>query len=226
MPRSSAQRSATQNSPSSARSVQPTAPAYQPRSSPSSAGISGNAPRRAARRPPPASASSIPASSTAGSGSASCARIGVARCWTFWTLTSTGSSARRDPDADRLERALDPARDDRLLLAVLVAAQQLLAEVVVDRRVRAAARGAGERDRLGARRRRGAPAARGSRRRRPAPACRRTSSSRPGRPRAARRGRRRGRAAVRRGRAPRGPARASRARPARIRSTARSTACS
>ena len=40
-PRSSAQRSATQNSPSSLASVQPTGPAYQPRSRPSSAGISG-----------------------------------------------------------------------------------------------------------------------------------------------------------------------------------------
>ena len=39
-PRSSAQRSATQNSPSPAASVHPTVPAYQPRSSPSSAGIS------------------------------------------------------------------------------------------------------------------------------------------------------------------------------------------
>ena len=91
-PRRSAQRSATQNSPSSARSVQPTAPAYQPRSRPSSAGISGSA---ASRGSPP----------TAGVGQqqpgeldapaparASWARIGVARCWTLWTLTSTGSS--------------------------------------------------------------------------------------------------------------------------------------
>ena len=38
-PRSSAQRRATRNSPSPVRSLQPTAPAYQPRSRPSSAGI-------------------------------------------------------------------------------------------------------------------------------------------------------------------------------------------
>src|ERR687896_532402 len=91
-PRSSAQRSATQNSPSSARSVHPTAPAYQPRSSPSRAGIRGSA---AARGSPPTAGVGIrsPASSTAGTGSASWARIGVARGWTLWTFTSTGWSA-------------------------------------------------------------------------------------------------------------------------------------
>ena len=41
---------------------------------------------------------------------------------------------------------LDPARNDRMLLAILDAAQQPLAEVVVDGRVGAAPRRAGERD--------------------------------------------------------------------------------
>jgi hypothetical protein len=54
------------------------------------------------------------------------------------------------PDADRLQRALDAARHDRLLLTVLDAAQQLLAEVIVHRRVGAAARRARERHGLGA----------------------------------------------------------------------------
>src|SRR5215210_2289619 len=67
------------------------APAYQPRSSPSSAGISGTA--AACGSPPTAGVGcSIPASSTALTGSRSCARIGVARCWMLATRASTGSS--------------------------------------------------------------------------------------------------------------------------------------
>ena len=52
-----------------------------------------------------------------------------------------------DPDRVRAQRALDPPRDDRVLLAVARVAQQLLAEVVVDGRVGAAAGRAGERER-------------------------------------------------------------------------------
>ena len=52
-----------------------------------------------------------------------------------------------DPDGVRAQRALDPPRDDRVLLAVARVAQQLLAEVVVDRGVGAAAGRAGERER-------------------------------------------------------------------------------
>ena len=57
----------------------------------------------------------------------------------------------RHPDRVRPQRLGDPPHDDRVLVAVLVAAQQLLAEVVVDGRVGAAPRGAGQRDRAGAR---------------------------------------------------------------------------
>src|SRR5439155_660579 len=83
-------RRATQNSPSSLMSVQPTGPAYQPRSRPSSAGISGSA--AASGSPPTAGVGcSTPASSIAPIGLASCARIGVAKCWMLATLTTTGS---------------------------------------------------------------------------------------------------------------------------------------
>ena len=54
------------------------------------------------------------------------------------------------PEAHRVEGALDAARDDVLLLAVLGAAQQLLAQVVVHAGVGAAARGARQRHALGA----------------------------------------------------------------------------
>ena len=62
------------------------------------------------------------------------------------TLTTAGSSGAVDPDRVRAQRAGDPAGDDRLLLAVLGRAEQLLAEVVVDGRVGRAADRAGERD--------------------------------------------------------------------------------
>ena len=68
----------------------------------------------------------------------------------FATLISVGLVGRGDPDGVRAQRAGDPADDDRLLLAVLVGAQQLLAEVVVDGGIGGAAGGAGERDGLGA----------------------------------------------------------------------------
>ena len=54
-----------------------------------------------------------------------------------------------DPDRDRRQAALDPLRDDRVLGAVLGAVEELLAEVVVDRRVGAASRRSGERHRRG-----------------------------------------------------------------------------
>ena len=66
----------------------------------------------------------------------------------FATLISVGLVGRGDPDGVRAQRAGDPADDDRLLLAVLVGAQELLAEVVVDGGVGGAAGGAGERDGL------------------------------------------------------------------------------
>ena len=62
------------------------------------------------------------------------------------TLITTGSGAALDPDRDRGEPALDPPGDDRVLVAVLGAVQELLAEVVVDGGVGAAAGRAGEGD--------------------------------------------------------------------------------
>src|SRR5947209_3826953 len=93
-------------------SIQPTGPAYQPRSRPSSAGISSSA--RSRGSPP-----------TAGVG---------------WSSSTSSID----------ERASDPARDDRLLLAVLLAVHQLLAEMRVDGRIGAAPARAGERDCLDA----------------------------------------------------------------------------
>ena len=61
--------------------------------------------------------------------------------------TSVGLRRGGDPDRVRAQRPLDPPRDDRVLLAVARVAQQLLAEVVVDGRVGAAPRRAGERER-------------------------------------------------------------------------------
>ena len=95
--------------------------------------------QQARRAPPPAPAR------------ASWARIGVARCCTFWTFTSCGLVGRGGPEAHRVERALDAPRHDRLLLALLGAARELLAQVVVDRGVGAAAGGPGQRHALGPR---------------------------------------------------------------------------
>ena len=64
------------------------------------------------------------------------------------TLISVGSSGAATQTRVRAQRAGDPADDDRLLLAVLVGAQQLLAEVVVDGGVGGAAGRAGQRDGL------------------------------------------------------------------------------
>ena len=89
---------------------------------------------------------STPASSTALSGVASWARIGDAEVLDVRDAHERRLGRGRDPDGVRAQRAGDPAGDDLVLLAVLVAAQQLLAKVVVDRRVGAAARGARERD--------------------------------------------------------------------------------
>ena len=113
-------------------------------------------------------------------------RIGVARCCTFCTFTSDRLVGRGHPQAHRRQRALDAPGHDGLLLAVLGGSQQLLAEVVVHRRVGAAARGAGQRHGLArAPSRRtsssGARADEGELRRAHAVAV-----SRPGRPRAGR----------------------------------------
>ena len=54
-----------------------------------------------------------------------------------------------DPDRVGAQGAGDAADDDRLLFAVLVGAQEPLAEVVVDGGVGGAAGGAGQRDGLG-----------------------------------------------------------------------------
>ena len=98
-----------------------------------------------------------------------------------------GLLGHRHPDGVRAQRALDPPRDDRVLLAVLLRAQQPLAEVVVDRRVGAAPDRPGQRDRahaqpLAAHQQLGRRA--DERRRRPARRRRRSSRRRP---RAARR---------------------------------------
>ena len=57
---------------------------------------------------------------------------------------------RSHPHRVRLQRALDPPGHDRLLLAVLGAAQKLLAQVIVDCRIGAAPRRARQRHRAGA----------------------------------------------------------------------------
>ena len=64
----------------------------------------------------------------------------------FATRTSAGSGAAVTHTECGPQRAGDAAHDDRVLLAVLVALEQLLAEVLVDRRIGAPPRGAGERD--------------------------------------------------------------------------------
>ena len=104
--RSSAERRATQNSPSSVASIQPTGPAYQPRSMSSSSEITRSA--TSAGSPPTAGVGcSSAASSTAESGSASCACTGVARCWMLATLISSGSeSASTQTDRGASLRAM------------------------------------------------------------------------------------------------------------------------
>ena len=62
------------------------------------------------------------------------------------TLTISGSGALSHPDGVRAEGPDDPLGDDPLLAPVLVAAQQLLAEMVVDSGVGAAPGRAGQRD--------------------------------------------------------------------------------
>ena len=185
-PRRRPQRSATQNSPSSPRSVHPTPPAYQPRSMPSRAGISGSATDRGS--PPTAGVGwRSPASSSTCSGRASCARIGVARCWTFWTLASPGSSGCRHPEADRRRgcaRCAGPRSPAPRGPSGSGAAARRGGRPRPGRRFGAWYR---REPRSGRGRRHGAPAARGWLRRTRAPGCPRTSSSRRGRPPGARR---------------------------------------
>ena len=185
--RSRALRRATQNSPSSVASIQPTGPGVP-------AAVHalelGDRRERAARRGSPPTAGvgcSSPASSTAERGSASWARIGVARCWMFATLTSSGSGAASTQTDVRAQRALDPPDDDLVLARGPC-------------RCAAAARRGGRRPRgrrcagssrraRRSRRRRpsGARAAPGWRRGRRPRACRSRSRSRTGTARAARR---------------------------------------
>ena len=118
----------------------------------------------APQRPTAGVGCSAPASSIAERESASWARIGVARCWMLAILAITGSSSASTQTAVRAQRARDPPRDDRVLLADLGAVQHLLAEVVVDGGVGAAPGGAGEADGGGDRAASGGSAARGWRR--------------------------------------------------------------
>ena len=140
------------------------------------------------------------------------------------TLTTSGSGAVSHPDRVRTQLADDALGDDPLLATVLVAAQQLLAEVVVDGGVGAAPGRAGQRHGRGA----GAGAAdqqlRGWRRGRPPPGCRSRSRSRTGTARAGRRRSPPDRARRRPRPSPRGPARPCSSRRRPIRSVAAATA--
>ena len=69
----------------------------------------------------------------------------------FATFTSIGSRAALDPHRVRAQGPLDPPRDDLVLLAVLGRLAELLAQMVIDGRIGAAAGRASERDRLGSR---------------------------------------------------------------------------
>ena len=79
-----------------------------------------------------------PASSTADRGSASWAITGVPRCWMLATLITSGSAAASTQTACGRRVRTMRSETMRCSRAVLVAAQQLLAEVVVDRGVGAA----------------------------------------------------------------------------------------
>ena len=224
---SSAQRSATQNSPSSVASVHPTGPAYQPRSRPSSAGMSGRgavqrlaADRR--RRVQQAGQLDAPSAAWRAARGSACRGAG---CW-----PPARRRARAPPPPTRAcGRSARAMRrdDDGLLLAVLVRAQQLLAQVRVDGRVGLAPGRAGQRERRGPHRPRGGPAARARRPRNAlSPRAGAEARSRTGTPRAARRAR----AAASWGAAAwtctsRASTTFSRS-PARMRSTARATAAS
>ena len=149
MPRRRAQRRATQNSPSSLASVQPMAPAYQPRSRPSKAGINGTA---AAWGSPPTAGVGMQQRGEF-DGAQRMGELGADRGGEVLDVRDAddrGLVGRGDPDGVGSQGAGDPADDDLLLLAVLGGAHELLAEVVVDGGVGGAAGGAGQRDGLGA----------------------------------------------------------------------------
>ena len=122
-------RRATQSSPSSVASVH-----TDPAGVPAAVQALEVGDHRGRRRPAPPTAGvgcSIPASSIAERGTASWAITGVARCSMFATLTISGSAAASTQTA--CARGADDALgDDPLLAAVLVAAQELLAQMVVD----------------------------------------------------------------------------------------------
>ena len=152
--RSRPERSATQNSPSSVASIQPTGPAYQPRSRPSSSldQLDRRAARLAAdRRGRVQQPGQLDRR----------ARVGELGLDRRRQVLDVGDAHDRglllglDPDRVRPQRARDAAGDDLVLLADLGAVQHLLAEVVVHRGVGAAPRRAGQRDGRGDR----APAA-------------------------------------------------------------------
>src|ERR1700674_3499604 len=93
---SNPQRSATANSPSPRPSIQPTAPAYQPRSIPSSSSMRLSAASRG--QPPTAGGGGSAAAGSSGSAGGSCssAVTEVARCWMFVNRTTSGGGAFTD----------------------------------------------------------------------------------------------------------------------------------
>ena len=64
-------------------------------------------------------------------------------------LDHDGLGSHFDPDRERIQPALDPPRHDRVLLTVLGALHELLAEVGIHGRIGATTRRAGQRDRRG-----------------------------------------------------------------------------
>ena len=194
MPRSSAQRRATQNSPSSLASVQPigarvpaAVQALEGRDQRHGGGVGLAADRRGRVQ----QAGEFDRAQRV-------RELGADRgreVLDVRDLDDRRLVGRGDPDGVGAQGAGDAADDDRLLLAVLVGAQELLAEVVVDGGVGGAAGGAGQRDGLGALARRGGSAARARRRRTPRRRGRRRRRNRTRSPRAGRRRPRRRRAA-------------------------------
>ena len=220
---SSAQRRATQNSPSSVASIHPTGPAYQPRSSSSSSRIVARRPataRRPRRRSDAARRQLDRAARLSQLGAhRACRGAGCSP-----PAPSTGSSAAAThTDSGSSERSI--VRTTIRCSAGPCAVEQPLAEVVVDRRIGAAARRPRQRDRAQARALAAHQKLRARARRMRPSACRRRSrSSSDSRPAIRRRRRRRGTARAP-SPGPHGRAPLSRGAP-RIRAAARATASS
>ena len=143
--RSSAERSATQNSPSSVTSIHPTGPAYQPRSRSSSSAIAASASSAwlaAHRRGRVEQPGQLDRGARRGELSAN----GRRQVLDVRHPDQVRFGSGRHPDRVRAKRALDPARDDLVLGSILRRASQLLPEVIVDRRISAATGRARERD--------------------------------------------------------------------------------